>query len=34
MKVPVKIKKLTDDAIIPTKGSEDAAGYDIYAAIK
>ena len=34
MKVPVKIKKLTDDAIIPTKGSEQSAGYDIYAAIK
>lgn len=34
MKVPVKIKKLTNDAIIPTRGSEYAAGYDIYAAIK
>ena len=33
MKVPVKIKKLTNNAIIPTRGSEYAAGYDIYAAI-
>ena len=33
MTVPVKIKKLREDAIIPTKGSEESAGYDIYAAI-
>lgn len=26
----VKIKKLTDTAIIPTKGSAKAAGYDLY----
>lgn len=26
----VKIKKLTDTAIIPTRGSEKAAGYDLY----
>ena len=30
----VKIKKLFDDAIIPTHGSEYAAGYDLYAYIK
>ena len=33
MKIPVKIKKLNDKAIIPTRGSEYAAGYDIYAAM-
>lgn len=27
----VKIKKLKDDAIIPTRGSDEAAGYDLYA---
>lgn len=27
----VNIKKLYDDAIIPTRGSEEAAGYDLYA---
>lgn len=27
----VKIKKLKESAIIPTRGSEKAAGYDIYA---
>lgn len=27
----VKIKKLKDNAIIPTKGSNEAAGYDLYA---
>lgn len=29
----VQIKKLKDSAIIPTRGSEQAAGYDLYAAI-
>lgn len=29
--IQVKIKKLRDDAIIPTKGSGMAAGYDLYA---
>lgn len=29
----VNVKKLRDDAIIPTQGSKYAAGYDIYAAI-
>ncbi len=29
----VKIKKLRNDAIIPTRGSEKAAGYDLYACI-
>ena len=29
----VKIKKLNDKAIIPTRGSKDAAGNDIYACI-
>jgi dUTP pyrophosphatase len=28
---PVKIKKLTDNAKIPTRGSAEAAGYDLYA---
>lgn len=27
----VKIKKLKDNAILPTKGSKEAAGYDLYA---
>ena len=27
----IKIKKLYEDSIIPTRGSEDAAGYDLYA---
>lgn len=30
----IKIKKLTDTATIPTRGSEYAAGYDLYADIK
>ena len=30
----IKIKKLYDDAIIPTRGSYYAAGYDLYAHIK
>lgn len=29
----IKTKKLRDDAIMPTKGSAAAAGYDLYAAI-
>lgn len=29
----VKIKKLNENAIIPTRGSEYAAGYDLYACI-
>lgn len=29
----VKIKKLRDDAILPTKGSKKAAGYDLYACL-
>lgn len=30
----IKIKKLTDTAKIPTRGSEKAAGYDLYADVK
>ena len=30
----VKYKKLKDSAIEPTKGSEKAAGYDLYALFK
>lgn len=33
MKVPIHIKKLTDTAVVPTQGSEYAAGYDFYADI-
>lgn len=29
----INVKKLRDDAIIPTQGSKYAAGYDLYAAI-
>lgn len=29
----MKIKRLKENAIIPTKGSEGAAGYDLYAAL-
>ncbi len=29
----IKIKKLRDGAVIPTRGSEYAAGYDLYACI-
>lgn len=29
----INIKKLRDNAVIPTRGSEYAAGYDLYAAI-
>lgn len=32
MKAVVDIKKLNDLAKLPTRGSEDAAGYDLYAA--
>lgn len=28
----IKIKRLNDKAVIPTRGSEQAAGYDLYAA--
>jgi len=31
--IPVKIKKLNDNAVIPTYGSEYAAGADLYACI-
>ena len=27
----IKIKKLTDTAVLPARGSEYAAGYDLYA---
>lgn len=30
----IKIKKLTDTAKTPTRGSEHAAGYDMYADVK
>lgn len=30
----IKIKKLNENAIIPTRGSEYAAGYDLYACIE
>lgn len=29
----INVKKLRDNAVIPTRGSEYAAGYDLYAAI-
>lgn len=29
----IKIKKLRPDAVIPTRGSEKAAGYDLYACL-
>lgn len=29
----IEIKKLNENAVIPTRGSEQAAGYDLYAAI-
>lgn len=32
--IPVNIKKLKDDAVIPTYGSEYAAGADLYACIE
>jgi len=30
----VKIKKLNDLAVVPTRGSEQAAGYDLHAAVE
>lgn len=33
MLMEVKIKKLNCDAVIPTRGSEYAAGYDLYACL-
>ena len=32
MATEIKVKKLNDLAKLPTKGSEYAAGYDLYAA--
>ncbi len=29
----IKIKKLRENAVVPTRGSQQAAGYDLYAAI-
>lgn len=34
MNLNVKIKILKDIAVIPTKGSTNSAGYDLYAAIE
>ena len=34
MEIIIKVKKLHEDAIIPTRGSEYAAGYDLYAYIE
>ena len=33
-KMKINIKKLNESAIIPTKGSKQAAGYDLYACTK
>lgn len=33
MNIKIKIKKLNENAIIPTRGSKCAAGYDLYACI-
>ena len=33
LNISTKIKKLNPNAIIPTKGSIEAAGYDLYACI-
>lgn len=33
MKSLIKIQKLNPNAILPTRGSEEAAGYDLYACI-
>ena len=30
MMIPLKVKKLTEHAYLPTRGSTDAAGYDLY----
>ena len=32
LNLKLKVSKLSDDATIPTKGSEKAAGYDLYSA--
>ena len=32
-KINILVKKLKENAVIPTRGSEKAAGYDLYAAI-
>ena len=32
--LPVKVKKLDENAKLPTRGSDYAAGYDLYACIK
>ena len=29
----IQIKKIRDDAVIPTRGSDNAAGYDLYACV-
>lgn len=31
--MPLNIKRLKENAIIPTKGSQEAAGYDLYACL-
>ena len=31
--LPIKVKKLNQKAVIPTQGSEAAAGYDLYACL-
>lgn len=31
--LPVEVKKLNENAILPTRGSDNAAGYDLYACI-
>ena len=33
MKRVISFKKLNEDAVIPTKGSEYSAGYDLYALV-
>ena len=30
----IKVKKLKENAILPTRGSEYAAGYDLYACLE
>ena len=34
MNARIKIKKLHEDSVIPARGSEEAAGYDLYAYIE
>ena len=34
MNIPVKIKRLSEDARLPIHGSEAAAGYDVFACIE